>query len=359
MQIAVISSQVFPCPPIGYAGLEMVAWHQAKGLAQRGHGVTLIAPEGSWCPGCSIHHSGPPGVWNEKQAYDSYWQILRNFDCIIDNSWQKWAMMLQLEGTLKIPVLKVMHAPVDTMLKGLPAMPKPTFVCISKDQAVHFEALFSHPARVAYNGVDPDYYKPLGMKRSDHFLFLARFSSIKGPDLAIEACLKAGAKLDLVGDTQITNEPDLHRRCMEMAQQKTMARLEDVTPQIRVIGDQLRSETLRWYSQSHVMLHPNEQFREPFGLAPIEAMLCGMPVIAWDKGAMRETIKDGETGRLIRSMDELVETIKNLNDIDVFNLTEPDRQVRNRCRDWAAQFSTAAMAQRYEELCVEACNGGW
>ena len=46
-------------------------------------------------------------------------------------------------------------------------------------------------------------------------------------------------------------------------------------------------------------------YREPFGLAPVEAQLCGMPVIAWDNGAMRETIKHGETGFLVKTQQEM------------------------------------------------------
>ena len=59
-----------------------------------------------------------------------------------------------MEGRLKVPVLCVLHAPVDTMLKSLPpGVDKPCFVCISEDQRNHFEALFNQEARVCHNGI--------------------------------------------------------------------------------------------------------------------------------------------------------------------------------------------------------------
>ena len=131
MRIAVISAQVFACPPPGYSGLEMIAWQRAKGLAAKGHEVTFIAPNGSECPGCTMIFSGPPGQWDEKKAYGTYWEQLLKFDVIVDDSWCKWSYVLKQEGRLKVPVLGVLHAPVNTMYASLPPVEKPCFVCIS------------------------------------------------------------------------------------------------------------------------------------------------------------------------------------------------------------------------------------
>lgn len=345
MKIIVISSQVFPLPPSGYSGLEILAWLQAKGLAAKGHQVTLVAPDGSWCPNVQMLHTGPPGQVDEKTAYSKYWQSLLHHDCVIDNSWQKWAYALKAEGVLKAPVLGVCHAPIDTMYQSPPPVAKPCMVCISQDQADHFQALFSKEARVCYNGVDPDYYQPLNIPRSNRLLFLARFSSIKGPDLAIQACLEAGVGLDLVGDTSITNEPELYAKCKKLADGK----------QIRIIGNQNRGACVWWFSQAHALLHPNQRFREPFGLAPVEAMACGCPVIAWNYGAMRETIGAG-CGWLVKEFKELVYWIKDIAASEIA-LTS-NGTIRQRCRTNAQRFTVDRMIQRYHELCVEATDGG-
>ncbi len=366
LRIAVISSTVFPCPPSGYAGLEAISYHCANGLGGKGHDVTLYAPDGSQCPNGRVRPFGPPGQVSEKQVYSQTWQELNQFDVIVSHNWQAWEMIGKGEGWVKAPVLKVLHAPVNTMLGSLPPnVPKPCFVCISEDQKNHFEALFSPAkARVCYNGVDVNHYAPIeGIKRSDRFLFLARFSRIKGAAYALRACLEAGVGLDLIGDTQITNEPEYLAECRALAEQTSPTWDRSKGKQLRIIGGVSRGECVWWLSQAHALLHPNELFREPFGLAPVEAQLCGCPVIAWDYGAMRETVQngvrssdgksiDGGTGFLVSSYEDLVSTITFCKEI-------PDA-ARVRCREWAKRFSIEAMVQRYHDLCVEAVEtGGW
>lgn len=347
MRITVISTPIFKLPVQGYSGLEHLAWLTAKGLAEKGHEVTLVAPDGSECPGVTIFPVGPEKQVDEKIAYSRYWQHLLEVDCIVDHSWQKWCYILKQEGKLKAPVLGVLHAPVNTMYQSLPpGVEKPCFVCISEDQVSHFQALFGRPARAAYNGVDHEFYRPLDIPRSDRFLFLARFSAIKGADLAIQACKEAGVGLDVVGDTTITGEPEYLKHCQSMADGK----------QIKIIGGVTRGETVWWYSQALALLHPNQRFREPFGLAPVEAQLCGCPVIAWNYGAMRETIQKNKTGFLVDSMDKFKDVIHlaKTTKLGHYNFD------RNYCREWATQFSVKNMIDRYEVLIQEAVNtGGW
>ena len=363
MKICVISTPVFAVPVKGYSGLEHLAWLIAKGLAERGHEVSIVAPEGSSCPGAAVIPCGPAGTWDEQRAYMRYWEHLQTVDAVIDHTWCKWSYMLKEEGRLKAPVLGVCHAPVNTMYGSLPPVESPCFVCISKDQADHFRALFGREAKVAYNGVDTDYYRPMdGVARTDRWLFLARFSTIKGPDLAIQACRNAGVGLDLVGDTTITNEPEFFQQCSAMCdvvpfRQGLIAGTvpEGGRPPIRMVGPATRGECVRWFSQAFALLHPNQRFREPFGLAPVEAMACGCPVLAWDYGAMRETVKHGETGFLCNSMADLTMNVKLLME------KGPERimEMRAACRERASMFTVGKMVERYESLCREAIEGGW
>lgn len=344
LRIAVISTPIFKLPITGYGGLEEIAWRRAKGLAELGHQVTLYAPNDSVCPGVNIFPIGEQGKTSEEMAYSNYWKSLKdNYDVVIDDSWQAWSAVGRQEGWLKCPVLKVMHAPVHTMYQTLPPEKALSFVCISDDQRAHFEALFApRKARTAHNGIDLDFYKSTRYPRSGRFLFLARFSLIKGPDIAIEACKKVGVGLDLIGDTTITNEPELLQKCFSMADEH----------QIRIWGNQSRAECVHWYSQAHCMLHPNKRFREPLGLAPLEAQACGVPVLTWDFGAMRETVRHGETGWLVNSDEEFVQKVKEFAD------PIPD-SVRENCRNWAGNFSIVRMIKVYEKLCYEAIERPW
>jgi glycosyltransferase involved in cell wall biosynthesis len=371
MRICVISTPVFRIVGGtlgGYGGLEVIAGQTAAGLAAKGHAVALIAPEGSSCPGCEIIPCGPAGHWNELQAYGAYWQRLPEFDVVIDHTWNKWSYQLKAEGRLPQPILATLHAPVDSMYRiwpplfpGLPVVEKACPVCISKDQAAHFEALHGHEARVAYNGVDLDFYRCTGEPRTERFLFLARFSAIKGADLALEACYQAGVGLDLVGDTSITNEPDYFARCKAMAERTSPGWDQSKGKQFNVVGGASRGECVSWFSRAHCLLHPNQRFREPFGLAPVEAMACGCPVISWRYGAMKETIPHGDEGfvqdapgALVSSFDDLMKAVTRFK---VFGVAPEQRK---NLREWAGHFSVQHMVDRYETLCVEAAKtGGW
>ena len=380
MKIAVISSTVFavgqgPQGLIGYGGLEQLAWQQAEGLGRKGHEVTLVAPDGSRCDHAAVFPTGPPAQHSEEMAYEKYWKLLPEFDAVIDHSWSKASLQLKSEGRLKAPSLCVCHAPVDTMFSSMPPVERPCFVCISEDQGSHFRALFGRDCRVAHNGVDMDFYRPLDVPRSGRFLFLARFSRIKGGSLAIDACRNAGAGLDLVGDTSITNEPEYLEECRKKCDAFPIATVPEslgkgggrLDRMIRMVGPAKRGECVWWFSQAHCLLHPNfpapnlghPGFREPFGLAPVEAMACGTPVIGGNYGALGETVKHGETGWLVRSLEELTGAVMANTYSDAAYFADTVR-MRLRCREWAGQFSLPRFIDRWEQLCQEAVEtGGW
>ena len=367
MKVCVISTPVFKVPCSGYSGLEVIAWNQAKGLAEKGHNVSMVAPDGSECPGVSMITCGKEGTWDEKSFYQKYWQELLKFDVIIDHSWQKWSYVLKVEGRLKAPVLGVLHAPVNTMYQTLPTVEKPCFVCISDDQKAHFDALFAPvTAKRAYNGVDLSFYKPLDVPRSDRFLFLARFSTIKGPHIAIEACRNAKVGLDLIGDTSITNEPDYLKKCQEMCNDYTDSlNIGDsynpsaFNKRIKMVGPATRGECVWWFSQAFCMLHPVKNFREPFGLTLVEANACGCPVIVWDNGACREIIRQCETGFLVRSEKDLENCITVMANEGLMGFFQSVLKTREACVENANRFTIQKMVDRYDELIKEAVEGGW
>jgi len=339
MKICIISTTIIPCPPKGYSGLEQLAWQQAVGLSKN-HEITLIAPTGSKVPD-NIQLIETQLGSSEKAAYSNYWHKLPEFDCIVDHSWQKWSTILKIEGKLKCPILLWLHAPVDTMFKSLPPIEKPCLVCISDDQASHVKELFKCDARTCYNGVDDEFYKPNYRKRKNNYLFLARFSSIKGPDIALSVAKKYKVNLDMVGDDTITGEPQL---CEHLKKECNL------TPNLTYIGPQTREQCKLWFNRNKALLHPNLRFREPFGLAPVEAQLCGMPVIAWNYGAMKETILHGSTGFLVNSIEEFEELIK----------TNAIADIKSQdCVDWAKRFSYNNMIKRVENLIYEALEKEW
>jgi len=339
MKICVVSTPIIVCPPPGYSGLEMLAYQQAEGLSKRGHSVLLIAPIGSKPPpGVELH--GLTLGESEQQAYSGYAQRLDNWDAIIDNSWQKWSYILKAQGKLKSPVLGVMHAPVNTMYKTPPPVEKACIVCISKDQGMNAEEIWGRKVRVCYNGVDINFYRNRqNRKRNARYLFLSRMSSIKGPDIAVRIARDLKIGLDLVGDDTITGEPWLIEQLKK-----------DCINGISYVGPQSRDQCVGWFCSNRALVHMNLRFREPFGLAPVEAQACGMPVIAFRNGAMTETIINNETGFLVYSEDD-VKTLIRANAIE---------NIKSEiCIEWASNFSIDRMITRWEELLKEAIESGW
>ena len=81
-------------------------------------------------------------------------------------------------------------------------------------------------------------------------------------------------------------------------------------------------------------------FDEPFGLSVVEALACGTPVIAFNRGSMPELIEHGVTGFLVDTLDEAIEAIGRIGEID-----------RARCRAAVkACFTLDRMADRYLSL---------
>lgn len=340
MKIAVVSTTIMPCPPAGYSGLEMIAWQIASGLDRRGHEVLLVAPKGSRATGKMTLHETTIGE-SEMQAYSGYWDKLPGYDAVIDHSWNKWSYILRAEGKLKAPVLGVLHAPAETMFGSPPPVEKPCLVAISKDQAGAIAGQLGVHARVAYNGIDPAFYKNTGGKRTDRYLFLARMSILKGPHIAASVCAMAGTQLDLVGDDKMVENPNY------VARVKALCR----GSQIVYHGEKSRQDCVTFFSEAKAMLHCNAVFREPFGMAPVEAQLCGTPVIAWNHGAMRETVNHGKTGFLVSTLEEMRDLVQQNAVGDLSS---------KACIAWAQQFSVDNMVKRYEELCREAIEtGGW
>lgn len=348
MKIVVISTTIMPVPPPGYSGLEMLAYQQAEGLAKKGHQVLLVAPGeqfGTKVPqGVELH--GTTLQESEQQAYGGYWQRLVGYDAIIDNSWQKWSYFLKKEGKFPGPILGVLHAPAETMFSSPPPVDKPCLVAISQSQA---GAVSGHlmqnglsvRAKVAYNGINMDFYKASTKKRTERYLFLARMSRLKGPHVAITACKNVGVDLDLVGDDKLVEDPNY----VQAVKQGCYG------SHIIYHGEKKREECIDFFSEAKALIHANFVFREPFGLAPVEAQACGCPVLAADHGAMRETVDHGKTGFLYRTLEELEDYIR----MDVVKDIEP-----SVCRKWATKFSIETMVDRYEELVKEGVDkGGW
>jgi glycosyltransferase involved in cell wall biosynthesis len=176
-----------------------------------------------------------------------------------------------------------------------------------------------------YNGLNIHDFDFVALP-DDYLLYFGRIHHDKGTAEAIEIAKRSKRKLLIAGIIQDEN----------YFKEKIEPELNDQIQYIGHAGPEKRNELL---GKASALLHPIN-FNEPFGMSVAEAMLCGTPVIAFNKGSMPELIQHEKTGFLVNTIDEAVNAVSALKNI-----------VRNDCRDWAAsQFSSDKMVDDYYKL---------
>ncbi|WP_280409947.1 glycosyltransferase [Nocardia brasiliensis] len=133
------------------------------------------------------------------------------------------------------------------------------------------------PATVVYPPVRIDSFTPdTAVAREDFFLFAGRLVPYKRPDLAIRAAQRAGRKLVVLGDGRFR------------------AQLESLAgPETTFLGATSHDVLVDTYRRCRALLMPGV---EDFGIVPVEAMACGAPVLAVDRGGALDTVRPGVTG---------------------------------------------------------------
>ena len=185
-------------------------------------------------------------------------------------------------------------------------------------------------AGTVYNGLAMEDY-PFSDKDEGYLLFVGRISMEKGVHFAIEVAQYLNLPLTIAAKLESIDMPYF--------QEYVGPRLSD---QIKWVGEVEEEERNKLMSKALCFLHPIT-WREPFGLTMIEAMACGCPVVAFNKGSIPEIIKDGETGYVVNDVDEMIEAVKKIKSIS-----------RAKTRDYALKnFNSKIMAKGYERVYKE------
>lgn len=162
---------------------------------------------------------------------------------------------------------------------------KDNYIFISDSQLNKFNGMV-HSVGVIRHGVDID--KFIFDKTGGNYLaFLGRYIKEKGVAEAIYAAEKTDKTLKMVGDDAYRVLPYYQKNILPKLKK---GRVEDTS-----FGEAGRDEFLR---KAKALLFPI-LWDEPFGMVMIEAMSCGTPVIAFNRGSVEEVIKDGITGFII------------------------------------------------------------
>ena len=179
-----------------------------------------------------------------------------------------------------------------------------------EDMAQHYGAPTSRMDIVPC-GFDPEEFWPVhGLARNKLglqpwefvVLQLGRMVPRKGVDTAIEgvAALRdrhgVAARLMVVGSDCQDHGQGGHGG-PEMARLKALAERLDLSGQVFFAGQRPRSELRDYYSAADVFI--TTPWYEPFGITPLEAMACSVPVIGSAVGGIKHTVVDGRTGFLV------------------------------------------------------------
>ena len=164
---------------------------------------------------------------------------------------------------------------------------------------------------------------------AERLAFLGRLSPEKRPDLAFEIARRVGLPLKIAAKA----DPIDHA----YFEAEIRPQLDD--PLVEYLGEVGDADKSAFLAGAVALLFPID-WPEPFGLAMIEAMACGTPVIARPCGAVPEVVVPGRTGFVGESIVDLVDGVKRIETID-----------RRECRRHVeALFSVARMADGYEAL---------
>ncbi|MBB1531919.1 glycosyltransferase [Candidatus Saccharibacteria bacterium] len=148
---------------------------------------------------------------------------------------------------------------------------------------------------------------------SGYFINFSRQVGWKRLDLAILACLKENQPLILIGDGP---------------EHKNLERLASRNPKLITLHSVMpQSELKEYLKNAKAFIFPSE---EPFGIAPVEALAAGCPVIGFNQGGAKDYILDGKNGLFFeqQSVDSLAKSIKKFNQIysESENRTEKNKE---------------------------------
>jgi len=319
MRIAMLSPIAWRTPPRHYGPWESIVSLLTEGLAARGHAVTLFATGDSLTAG-TLRSVCPRGYEEDNSLIPKVWECLHiaevferaeEFD-IIHNNFD--FLPLSYSGLVDTPLLTTIHGFSSPGI--LPVYKKYNsrtyYISVSDaDRSPDLEYVDT-----IHHGIDMEQFDFEGSPE-DYLLFFGRIHPDKGTAEAIEIARACNKKLLIAG---IIQDKEYYQRYV-------FPQLENESAEyIGSVGPAERSTLL---GRARALLHPIN-FDEPFGLSVIEAMACGTPVIAFNRGSMPELIVHGKNGFLVNSLAEAIQAVSEIEEID-----------RNCCRQHVARYFTA------------------
>jgi len=198
------------------------------------------------------------------------------------------------------------------------------FIANSYNVKERIKRIYNCDAEVVYPPVDTDFFVPSLNSKGDYYLVVSAFAPYKKVDIVIEAFNELKLPLKIIGSGQ--QEDYL----------KSLAK----TKNIEFLGWVENGDLRYYYQNSKALIFPTE---EDFGIVPVEAQACGVPVVAYKKGGALETVVDGETGLFFD--DQTPQSI--IKAIEKFEKLKFDKQ---KIRNNALKFSKQVFVEKIKGL---------
>lgn len=304
MKIAQVAPLHEPVPPPKYGGTERVVGLLSEALLEAGHDVTVYASgdsmvRGTLRAGCDralrdnphcvdpvgLHYLMLEQVLHEAPAYDIihfhtdflHFPFVRRLNR---------PHLTTLHGRLDLPHLKSIYCEYA----DVPA------VSISRSQKTYLPE--ANWVATVYHGIDK-HELSIGAGHGGYLAFLGRMSPEKGPDKAIEIALRAGMKIKMAAKVDPVDREYFHSVIEPLLQNDS----------VEFIGEVDQRGKMELLQGASALLFPID-WPEPFGLVMIEAMACGTPVVARNRGSVAEVVDEGITGFIIDSDEEAIAAVK-------------------------------------------------
>lgn len=364
MRVGLVAMSSFPIPTPTHTGV-IVMLDLAHGLAELGHDVSLYAPAGTVWPTvhempCSWGKSTPLEQDCEQACYDAHLGSLLKEDIVHDFSVNKRIVEnLMRQG----------RPTISTLFGGQWTHPNPPRnICVWSNamrlrglrggtdyEGTLLESMGGPPqtpiqdAHVVPGGIDTNWYVPDYGAKKKFFLWMNRWHPAKGYKLAIDIARETGIELVMAGEHPDNEMFEYQRNCALEAK-SLAADLPNVSFRWLPPDPDHHNAKLKIYQQAKALLY-TVQFQEPFGLAQVEALACGTPVLGTRLGSVPEVVDHGRTGYVCGNSVQDFETA-----IAAVDALDPEV-----CRTQAVQrYDRKVMAQAYiNEYKAVLAGKGW
>lgn len=301
MRIAILAPIAWRTPPRKYGPWEQIASTLTEGLVKRGFDVTLFATADSLTE-ARLRYSTPRG-YAEDPDLDPKVEESLHISQVMESA-DEFDLIHNHFDFLPLSFSRLISTPIVTTIHGF-SSPKIIPVYKKYDDTCAYVSI-SHADRspeltyiaTVYNGIDISQFNVVKYP-SDYLLYFGRIHPEKGAHRAIEVAKRSGRRLILAGLVQ-------DQRYFETAVSPYIDGI-----QIQYVGNVGPEERNRLLGNAAALLHLIS-FEEPFGLSVAESLLCGTPVIAFNRGAMPELITHGETGFLTSRVNEVIPLLDKL-----------------------------------------------